>query len=88
MEKNRIHSVQMGENTRKSYSRIKEVLDAYNLHYSAVLDEKLISVTNVEAIKGLEFEYVVAVVNGMSINEEYIAYTRALDKLVVVKESF
>lgn len=68
--------------------RIKEALATYNLHYSTVLDEKLISVTNVEAIKGLEFEYVVAVVNGMSINEEYIAYTRALDKLVVVKESF
>lgn len=68
--------------------RIKEALATYSLHYSTVLDEKLISVTNVEAIKGLEFEYVVAVVNGMSINEEYIAYTRALDKLVVVKESF
>ena len=48
----------------------------------------IIDDANVEAIKGLEFEYVVAVVNGMSINEEYIAYTRALDKLVVVKESF
>ena len=47
MEKNRIHSVQMGELTRKSYSRIKEVLEMPNLievqknSYQWFLDEGL-----------------------------------------------
>ena len=47
MEKNRIHSVQMGEKKRKSYSRIKEVLEMPNLievqknSYQWFLDEGL-----------------------------------------------
>lgn len=67
---------------------LREELGAYSLHFSGVIDDAVISVSNVEAIKGLEFEYVVAVVDGMSINEEYIAYSRALAKLVVVKDRF
>ena len=31
MEKNRIHSVRMGDKVRKSYSRINEVLEMPNL---------------------------------------------------------
>lgn len=47
MEKNRIHSVQLGEMKRKSYSRIKEVLEMPNLievqknSYQWFLDEGL-----------------------------------------------
>ena len=47
MEKNRIHSAQMGEMKRKSYSRIKEVLEMPNLlevqknSYKWFLDEGL-----------------------------------------------
>lgn len=36
--------------------------------------------------KGLEFEAVVVLCSGMEINEQYIAYTRALDHLCIVKD--
>ena len=35
--------------------------------------------------KGLEFTSVVVITDGMSKNEEYIAYTRALKALAVIK---
>ena len=47
MEKNRIHSVRMGDKVRKSYSRINEVLEMPNLievqknSYKWFLDEGL-----------------------------------------------
>lgn len=52
------------------------------------VDEKKISVISVEAAKGLEFEAVVAIVDQMSSNEKYISYTRALNRLVVVRDKF
>ena len=39
----------------------------------------------VEEVKGIEFNSVYVIEKGMTKNEKYIAYTRALDKLVVVK---
>ncbi|MBR6029814.1 MAG: hypothetical protein IKP40_12090 [Clostridia bacterium] len=66
-----------------------------NEHLSAVfsgkevswyaVDDNKISVLTVEHAKGLEFEAVVVLCAGMEINEQYIAYTRALDHLCVVK---
>ncbi len=52
------------------------------------VDEKKISVLSVETAKGLEFEAIVAIVDQMSVNEKYISYTRALDKLCVVRDRF
>ena len=57
MEKNRIHSAQMGEMKRKSYSRIKEVLEMPNLlevqknSYKWFLDEGLQEVFEDEEIE-------------------------------------
>ena len=52
------------------------------------VDDKKLSVLSVETAKGLEFEAVVAVVDQMSNNEKYISYTRALDRLAVVRDRF
>lgn len=47
-----------------------------------VVPEK-ISVINVEQSKGLEFDGCVVLTNGMTKNELYISYTRALDNLIL-----
>ncbi len=52
------------------------------------VDDKKLSVLSVETAKGLEFEAVVAIVDQMSNNEKYISYTRALDRLAVVRDKF
>ena len=38
-----------------------------------------------ESVKGLEFDAVVAVVDSMTANEQYVSYTRALDNLIVTR---
>ena len=48
-------------------------------------DDARLSVLSVEKAKGLEFEYVVALTGGMSLNERYVSYTRALEALAVVR---
>lgn len=52
------------------------------------VDENKLSILSVETAKGLEFEAVVVLVDQMSNNEKYISYTRALDRLVVVRDPF
>lgn len=42
-----------------------------------------ISCLTVEECKGLEFDAALVVTNEMSVNEKYIAYTRALDHLIL-----
>ena len=49
-----------------------------------VVDSGKVSVIPVEVAKGLEFDAVVVIEDGMSDNELYIALTRALDNLIVV----
>ncbi len=49
------------------------------------VDDKKVSVLTVEKAKGLEFETVVVACKDMEINELYIAYTRALENLCIVK---
>lgn len=44
------------------------------------------SIYTVKAVKGLEFREVIVFDRDMSANEKYIAYTRALAKLTVIKE--
>ena len=46
-----------------------------------------ISVLTVEMVKGLEFECVVTISEHMTKNEKYIAYTRALETLLIVEET-
>ena len=62
-------------------------LDGQDVSWYAV-DEKKLSIVSVETAKGLEFEAVVAIVDQMSSNEKYISYTRALDRLAVVRDKF
>ena len=39
----------------------------------------------VEMVKGMEFSNVIVVDSGMNKREKYVAYTRALNKLVVAR---
>lgn len=48
------------------------------------LDNGKISLVYVDEVKGVEFDKVFVVPNGMSKNEKYIAYTRALSELIIV----
>ena len=52
------------------------------------IDEERVCVLTVEQAKGLEFDTVVAITDHMTDNEKYIAYTRALDSLIVVRDTF
>lgn len=47
------------------------------------VDNNKISIITVEMSKGLEFEHVVVITDGMTVNEKYISYTRALESLIV-----
>ncbi len=53
-----------------------------------VIDNQLISVISVETAKGLEFDIVVVITDSLTENEKYIAFTRALDRLIVVSDVF
>lgn len=60
---------------------------AYNVvSETGVLSRKKINLMNVYESKGLEFSCVAVYDKGMSENERYIAYTRALNELAIVKE--
>lgn len=50
------------------------------------LDDNKISVLPVSMVKGLEFDAVLVIDDGMQMNEQYISYTRALDNLIVCKQ--
>ena len=45
-----------------------------------------IAVVYVDEVKGVEFDRVFVVPDGMNKNEQYIAYTRALTDLIIVKD--
>jgi DNA helicase IV len=48
------------------------------------MDNGYIALMYVDEVKGIEFDKVFVVSNGMSRNEKYIAYTRALSDLIIV----
>lgn len=50
-----------------------------------IIEQKSISVITVEEAKGLEFDAVLVIKNDMTVNEQYISFTRALDNLIVSK---
>lgn len=62
---------------------IRSHFDEKNISWYSV-DDRKISILTVENAKGLEFEAVAVIPKGMEINEQYIAYTRALDHLHIV----
>lgn len=60
------------------------VLDKVKNNLSTKFDTSKVSVMYVDEIKGIEFDRVYVVDEGMERNERYIAFTRALDKLIIV----
>lgn len=44
-----------------------------------------ISILSVSSTKGLEFDVVYVFTKGMTNNERYIAYTRALSELIIIE---
>ena len=60
------------------------ILDKVKNNFSTKFDTSKVSVMYVDEIKGIEFDRVYVVDEGMERNERYIAYTRALDKLTIV----
>ena len=67
--------------------RLRCILPPQEVSWDAVDDTK-ISVLSIEAAKGLEFEGVVVITDSMNLNEKYIAFTRSLDYLCVVRDQF
>lgn len=48
------------------------------------VDDEGVAVLSINDVKGLEFKTVFVVDEGLSYNEKYIAYTRALNRLIVI----
>jgi superfamily I DNA/RNA helicase len=53
--------------------------------FNNYIEEGSVSILTVENAKGLEFETVYVMPDGMSRNEKYIAFTRALNELIIVE---
>ena len=70
--------------------RKKEYIDIEQLprHIRDIIGDQIgngrICVSYVDEVKGIEFEKVFVIPNGLSNNEKYIAYTRALSELIIV----
>lgn len=60
------------------------IVDAVKNCFSPKFDTSKVSIMYVDEIKGIEFDRVYVVDEGMERNERYIAFTRALDKLTIV----
>ena len=59
-------------------------ISTYKNMFSLDFDTSKISIMYVDEIKGIEFDTVYVIDEGMERNERYIAYTRALDNLIIV----
>ena len=57
-----------------------------DISQSKNLDEKKFNIVSVMECKGLEFDKVYVIESNMSDNDRYVSYTRALEKLIVIKE--
>jgi hypothetical protein len=58
-----------------------------SIHAGFSGNTSVFSCLTVEECKGLEFDAALVVTNNMSVNEQYIAYTRALDHLIITSSS-
>ena len=69
---------------RRGVNGIVDLLSQYgDMCVFNQIDPKKISVITVEEAKGLEFDAVMVIETTMTINEQYISYTRALDNLII-----
>lgn len=79
--KNGLKAVICSEQNKEEYQR-----KSYNvLSEKGKLSKSKVNFMTVYESKGLEFTSVVVIPNGMTKNEKYIAYTRALKALAIVK---
>lgn len=73
----------------RSFSKQKitnlKVIRQMNERVSTKFDPQKISIMYVDEVKGIEFDRVYVVDSDMDNNEKYIAYTRALDHLTIVR---
>ena len=73
----------------RSFSKQKitnlKVIRQINNRISTKFDPQKISIMYVDEVKGIEFDRVYVVDSDMDNNEKYIAYTRALDYLTIVR---
>lgn len=69
-------------------NRLAGVLSCINLVNTSNmnLDYGKLNLVEIQNVKGLEFETAYVVEADMSANERYVAYTRALNRLIVVRE--
>lgn len=71
-----------------SFSLYKNEIETWSdlkVSIGEIVEEK-IPILDVKMTKGMEFRYVLVDPEGMTENEKYIAYTRAMEKLYVVEE--
>lgn len=81
-EKKGLKALICAENRKEKYLR-----KTYNdIGVKGKISRSKINIMSVYESKGLEFTSVVVAEEGMSASEKYIAYTRALNELAVVKE--
>jgi len=79
----------ISKNSKKIYQQIIRVDMSLKgklvINDGGPIDQKKINIFKIEQVKGLEFHSVGVVENAMADNEKYIAYTRALNSLMVIK---
>ncbi len=69
---------------KKAYLQMDKISDEQKECIGDQMENGYISLMYVDEVKGIEFHRVFVVANGMSKNEKYIAYTRALSELILV----
>ena len=72
---------------RSVINQLKAYFSGKNVSWNEINNQQ-ISIITVEQAKGLEFEAVVVIESQMTFNEKYVSYTRALERLCVVSETF
>ncbi len=81
-EKKGLKAIICSEQNKEKYMR-----KAYNdLTHKGVISKTKINVMTVYESKGLEFSSVAVAIEGMTENERYVAYTRALQHLAIIDE--
>lgn len=73
-----------GAGYKKGYLDYQLLSDKTKELIDDTLSDKKIAYMYVDEVKGVEFDKVFVIANGMTDNEKYIAYTRALSDLILV----
>ena len=70
--------------TEKQNKILSDFSEEMNIEMNTVVNEG-ISILPINLVKGMEFDAVAVLTNGMEFNEQYVAFTRALDNLYIVR---